>query len=136
MTDLNQALASLAGSYQRRAVYFLDSDCVEYVREDTFVIYERVDDFLTLLFDETKLNVVGFKLKGFKHVYDAHVKPLLKQNPDFVELVGIIESRCTDVGNALFPDDYRNRAYKAASMIAKKDDVKLESEALQLKLAA
>jgi len=55
--------------YEPVALYYVDSDCVEYVKEDTFCIYERIDGFLTLIFDETKINLIGFKLKGFKFVF-------------------------------------------------------------------
>ena len=63
-----------AGGYSPAAVYFADSDCVEYVKEDNFVIYHHVDDFLTIMVDETKIIPVGFKLKGFKSVFNMHLK--------------------------------------------------------------
>jgi hypothetical protein len=68
----------LGGTYIPTAVYFTDSDCVEYVKEDVFCVYERVDKFLTLIFDETKLNLIGFKLKGFRCLFEKHLKPLFE----------------------------------------------------------
>jgi hypothetical protein len=118
----------LGTPYKPVAVYFLDSDCVEYVKEDAFCIYERVDDFLTLVFDETKINLVGFKLKGFKYVFDKHLKPLFKLHDDqFIDLVSAIEVVFTQVGDKMFADgnEERVRAYKAALKLAANDNVKL-----------
>jgi hypothetical protein len=128
---------AVCGGYERRAVYFTDSDCVEYVREDGFVVYERVDEFLTLIFDDTKYNLVGFKLKGFKYVFDAHLKPLLQLNDSqFVELVSAIEAICSEHGDKLFANQGRARAYKAARRLAARDSVKLTSDFLPYRPAA
>jgi hypothetical protein len=91
MPEPLNGLEMLNAEFQRRAVYFGDSDCVEYVKEDSFAIYERVDDFLTLIFDETKYNLVGFKLKGFRHFFDHHLKPLFKLNDEqFMNVVSVL----------------------------------------------
>lgn len=114
--------------YTPTAVYFLDSDCVEYVKEDAFCIYERVDDFLTLIFDETKYNVVGFKLKGFKCVFEKYLKPLFELHDEqFIDLVSAIETYFSKVGDQLFSagDEDRVRAYKAALKLAHNDNVRL-----------
>ncbi len=116
------------GPYKPVAVYFLDSDCVEYVKEDAFCVYDRVDSFLTLIFDETKFNLIGFKLKGFKYVFEQHVKPLFKLNDSqFIDLVSVIEAVFTRIGDEVFAagDDERQRAYKAAIKLAANDNVKL-----------
>lgn len=118
----------IGAPYRPQAVYFLDSDCVEYVKEDAFCIYERVDNFLTLVFDETKFNLVGFKLKGFKCVFDKHLKPLFKlHDSQFIDLVSVIEMVFTHVGDQVFASgsDERSRAYKAALKLAANDNVKL-----------
>jgi hypothetical protein len=117
----------LGTPYKPLAVYFLDSDCVEYVKEDAFCIYDRVDEFLTLVFDETKFNLVGFKLKGFKCIFDKHLKPLFKLHDyQFIDLVSVIEAVFTEIGDKMFDgDDERKRAYKAALKLAANDNVKL-----------
>jgi hypothetical protein len=46
------SLARLGGTYTPFAVYFSDSDCVEYVTEDAFAIYERVDSYCTSVGDD------------------------------------------------------------------------------------
>jgi len=124
---------SLGADFQRRAVYFKDSDCAEYVTEDAFTIYDRIDDFLTLIYDETKIRLVGFKIKGFKHFFDNHLKPLYKLNDSqFVTMVSVLEARCTEIGNGIVDDDMRKRAYVAARKIAVSDRVQLEHSDLQL----
>ena len=109
---------------------------MEYVREDSFVIYDRVDDFLTLIYDETKIIPVGFKLKGFKHVFNAHLKSLFELNDkQFLLLVNAIEAICTEIGDDLFANDERARAYKAALKLAANDNVKLHGSQLQKRAA-
>ena len=113
--------------YRPVALYFLESDCVEYVKQDTFYIHRRVDSFLTLIFDETKNNLIGFKLKGFKHVFDK-VKPLFELNDmQFVDLVPVIQFVFTQLGNQMFSvgDEERRLAYKAAINLAANDNVRL-----------
>ena len=91
---LQRSETPLAGRrYIPTAVYFIDSDCVEYVKEDCFCVYERVDSFLTLIFDETKINLIGFKLKGFKCIFEKHLKPLFElHDKQFIDLVSVIEA--------------------------------------------
>lgn len=112
------------------ATYFDDSDCVEYLREDTVAVYRRIDEFLTLIFDETRINPIGFKLKGFKCIYNECLKPLkLVRGLEFVELVPALEHVCTRIGEQIFEgDDKRRRAYGAAIKLAK--DVRLYEDAV------
>jgi len=116
----------IAADFIPTAVYFSDSDCVEYVNEDGFAIYSRVDEFLTLIFDETKIRLIGFKLKGFKYCFENHLKPLFDLNDSqFLALVPVIEAVCTKLGERLVADDERARAYKAALKLAANDNVRL-----------
>jgi hypothetical protein len=136
---MSQTLTStepeLGTPYKPVALYLLDSDCVEYIKEDGFCVYERVDDFLTLIFDETKFNLIGFKLKGFKCIFEQHLKPLFKlHDQQFIELVSVIEAVFTNVGNQVFTvveDEERKRAYKAALKLAANDNVKLSGAFLK-----
>jgi len=139
---MTQALKAMqperSAPYAPVALYFLDSDCVEYVKEDTLCIYERVDGFLTLIFDETRINLIGFKLKGFKCVFDTFVKPLLELNDmQFVDLVPVIEYAFTQVGNHVFSvgDEQRKLAYKAALKLAANDNVRLYGADLKARAA-
>lgn len=133
----NENDVALNEPYRPCAVYFDDSDCIEYVKEDGFAVYERVDDFLTLIFDKTKIRLIGFKLKGFKCVFNEQLKPLYELNDqNFVEIVSVIEAVCSKVGDCLFADDYRSRAYKAAHKMAIDDNVKLSYEFVPTYIAA
>jgi hypothetical protein len=132
-----QIAQQIAGDYVPTAVYFSDSDCVEYVKEDAFAIYERVDEFLTLIFDETKIRLIGFKLKGFRCIYEKHLKPLFELNDSqFLGLVSAIEAVCTVLGEQLVADDERARAYKAALKLAANDNVRLYDTFLDHRAAA
>lgn len=120
------------GRFTPAAVYFMDSDCVEYVKEDSFCVYDRVDPFLTLIYDSTKINLVGFKLKGFKHIFKTRMKSLFKLNDEqFVHMVSVIEAICTEIGEDLFNDERVKRAYQAATKLAANDNVRLRGDLLK-----
>jgi hypothetical protein len=132
--DLDREPSS-SQNYIPQAVYFMDSDCVEFVKEDALSIYDRIDDFLTLIWDETRLTLVGFKLKGFKYVFNAHLKPLFKLNDEqFINLVSAIEAHFTAVGNEIFArgDRARAAAYKAALKLAANENVQLSGAMLKI----
>jgi hypothetical protein len=128
--NLDDPKAALEGQYVPTAVYFLDSDCVEYVRNDEFCVYDRVDAFLTLIFDQTKYRLIGFKLKGFKCLFEQFLQPLFElKDEQFIELVPVIEAAFTRLGDKLSAigggEEKRVRAYKAALKLAAEDRVKL-----------
>lgn len=112
--------------YKKAAIYYHDSDCVEYVRNDQFCIYERVDGFLTLVQDGTG-NLIGFKLKGFKNVFTRLQKVTAKlSDGHFLPLISAIESVCAEMGDNMFDDPKRAEAYRAAYSLAANDNVRLE----------
>jgi hypothetical protein len=120
--------------YEPVAAYYLESDCVEYVKSDSIAIYDRIDEFLTLIFDETKSNLIGFKLKGFKNIFEQRLKHISQlRNIQFVDLVSAIETRFTDVGAKIMAahDERREKAYKAAWELASNDNVRLSTEFLK-----
>ena len=117
------------GQYVPCATYFHDSDCVEYVKQDSFTIYDRVDEFLTLVFDETGKQLVGFKLKGFKNIFTKQLRPIYRlNNSQFLRLVSAIEAICVTLGEQLTADDERQRSYQAAAKMAVNDNVELPSQ--------
>lgn len=114
--------------YAPCATYYHDSDCVEYVRQDSMLIYDRVDEFLTLIFDGTGKQLVGFKLKGFKNIFTKQLRSLYRLNDQqFLGLVSAIEAVCFIIGDALIDDDDRKQSYRAARDIAANDNVSLYS---------
>lgn len=122
MTSADQ----IRDAYNRAAIYYHDSDCVEYVREDQFCIYERVDGFLTLVQDGTG-TLIGFKLKGFKNVFTKMQKVSAKlTDGHFLMLVSAIEAVCAELGDEMFDDHRRAEAYRAAYTLAANDNVRLD----------
>jgi hypothetical protein len=108
------------------AVYFPDSDCVEYVKEDTICVYDRIDEFLTLIFDETRLNLIGFKFKGFRNIFETRLKNNFQLNNNhFVEMIEVLTTVCTVIGHDLTSNHRRKDAYRAAKKLAAQDQVKL-----------
>lgn len=123
MNEITELEAWLRSDCEAIAVYFSDADCVEYVSEDTTCIYRRVDQILTLIYDETNAIPIGFKLKGFKRILETMRERYQLNDSQFVELVQVLESICTTVGEEMFSDSHRKSAYDAAAKLAK--DVKL-----------
>ena len=126
----SETLNALSDPYEPKAVYFSDSDCIEYVREDTICVYDRVDKFLTLIYDETNLVLIGFKLKGIKYIFNR-LSPKHNLSQDhFVEMIEILTAVCTDLGNELTADQHLASAYKAAKKLARQYEVRVELDRL------
>lgn len=128
MTEAN-AIA-VAGKYEQAAIYYADSDCVEYVKFDGYCLYERVDPYLTLIKDTTGHNLVGFKLKGFRNIFER-LKPALElSDRHFLPMMSAIEQIWTFIGNELLEDEERAAAYRAAYLLAVNDNVHLSEDEL------
>lgn len=121
---MNKELAPVAGSYTPAAIFYADSDCVEYVKEDGYNIYERIDGHLTLIKDSTGHNLIGFKLKGFRNMFERLKPSLDLSDKQFLLIITAIEAFYTEVGHTVF-DEKRRAAYKAAYQLAANDNVKL-----------
>ena len=114
--------------FQKLAVYFPSMDYVDYVREDGIKICERVDEFLTVIWNEND-EMVGFKLKGIRNFFLKKLKPALSlQDDDFVWVRDLFVALATERGNEMFPNDARQErrrsAYRRAVKIASEDNVK------------
>lgn len=116
--------------YTPAAIYFRDSDCVEYVKSDSFCVYERVDGFLTLIRRPGSGELVGFKLKGFRNRIKKLAPSLVLSDKHFLHLISAIESIYTELGDQIFKDEKRKAAYKEAYQLAANDNVKLEKAEL------
>jgi hypothetical protein len=125
MGDLMESNEWLGTTYRPCATYFGDSDCVEYVNEDVVCVYSRIDEFLTLIYDDTRIRVIGFKLKGFRFFFERMKAHLELNNAHFIKVVALIEEICRDIGDDLIADNARQRAYMAARKIAEKESVEL-----------
>ncbi len=105
------------------ALYFHESDLVEYVREDACCVYKRIDETLTLALEMDSRLPVGFRIKGFRNLCDKILKSHGVGGEHFIQLVAVIEKITLEAGNRLFPDALRG--YKAAEDIARADNVTL-----------
>lgn len=113
--------------YAPKAIYYEASDSLEYVRRDEPAVYRRVDEYLTLVLDLRSRALLGFKLKGFKHLYLKHLVPKYHLNDrDFLSLITVLEDAMSVGANGIFEESERQSAYRDALQIAKQDDVRVE----------
>lgn len=118
--------AWLNAAYTPAAVYLKESDCVEYVAEDTTCVYHRIDGLLTLIYDETGYGLVGFKLKGFRNFFESIKDDIGLTEGHFIALCQVLERVCLKSGEEHIGDARRRSAYKAAEKIAERDNVQLD----------
>ena len=125
---MNDALSPpTIGVYTPIAIYYEESDSVEYLREDVACVYRRIDERLTLALDMHSRLPVGFRLKGFKNFYLRHLRFKYKNdNEDFLSLVSVLEEALSLLGRKIFDDDQIKVAYENAFKIAEEDRVKLK----------
>ena len=117
----------MPSAYTPKAVYFDESDTLEYSRLDGPTIFRRVDGYLTLVLDIDSREPVGFALKGFRHFYLTVLKPQLGLNEThFVALIRVLEAALGAAGDSLFEEAERQKAYRQALEIAQEDEVLLE----------
>ena len=114
--------------FQKLAVYFPSMDYVDYVRGDGIKICERVDQFLTVIWNEND-EMIGFKLKGIRNFFLKNLKPAFSlQDDDFVWIRDLLVALVQEKGDEIFPDDARKErrksAYRRAAKIAHDDEVK------------
>lgn len=113
------------GGYVPAALYFEEADSVEYVRKDGPCVYRRVDDLLTLILDFDDRRLIGFKIKGFRHFYIRHRSSSSASPDEFRYLMNVIQKAACELGDDLFKNDERGRAYEQAGAMAKEDRVTL-----------
>ena len=120
----------LYSQYQPKALYFKESDIVEYVRKDAPCVHERIDEALTLVLDLYSNKPIGFTLKGFKNLYWKHLKPKynITEN-EFLNLTVALEEALGLLGDEVFGD--RRKAYDSALEIAHRDSVRLQEDELE-----
>lgn len=112
-------------SYRPCAIYYEQSDSLEYVRRDIPAVYRRIDDFLTLILAMDGRAPIGFKLKGFRNFYLRHLEQNYhSERQEFLALVQIVEEALCAFGNKVFDDETRV-AYQRAIDIAQTDNVEV-----------
>lgn len=113
--------------YCPKAIYYEASDSLEYVRRDEPAVYRRVDEYLTLVLDLHSRALMGFKLKGFRHLYLTHLMPKYHlSDKQFISLMMVLEDAMSAGGDAIFKETERKSAYLDALQIAEQDNVQVE----------
>lgn len=118
--ELSEAFnATLGERFTAGALYDPLMDFVEYVNTGELVIAKRVDEFLTLLYDGQQSNVVGFRIKGIRYLFNEYLKAVHDlADDDFLPLVFFIEAALRRSGDAILRDVNRHKAYRIAFRMA------------------
>ena len=114
----------MSSKYQKSAIYHTDSDCVEYVKQDGGVYYDRIDDFLTLIKSIEGKETVGFKLKGFSYVLQNNPDSFCFDDREFSVIMRAFEVIYSFLGDIIVDDPSVQAAYDEAVSIAANDNIK------------
>lgn len=113
--------------FEPKAIYYESSDSLEYVRRDEPAVYRRIDEYLTLVLELHSRSLLGFKLKGFRHLYLAHLVPKYHLTErHFIPLIAVLEDAMSVSVNGIFEEAERQSAYMDALDLAKQDNVHVE----------
>jgi len=128
--------ADFSEQFQKRACYYPKVDFIEYLSVDAITVSERIDTFLTLIWDDNHVELVGFRLKGFRYVYDEVLKPLKNIKEDAFDLImEAVEHIYTQIGNDAFQspkdDEKKTDAYKNVIAFIKKEEVSFDEQELE-----
>lgn len=119
------------GTYRPIAIYYQEADFLEYVREDVPYIARRVDEFLTLILDMQDRRIIGVRIKGFRYLYRKSIKQEMKiSDQDFFSLRDVFEKVMKEIGDDIFIQLERRRAYEQALEMADSDKVRVDSSQL------
>lgn len=111
-------------SYVPAAVYYEESDSLEYIRRDGPCVYRRIDNLLTLVLELDSREPMGFQIKGFKHYYFRTIRTT-EGRSSFNHLIEILQFALTKVGDGVFKREDRIRDYERALNIADEDKVRI-----------
>ena len=122
---------NLMETYKPMAIYYQEADFLEYIRKDVPAVDRRVDDFLTLVLDMYSRDLIGVKLKGFRHLYERILsKGYINKDQEFIPLTELFEKMMTIVGDDIFDKIERRQAYEQAIEVTKHDNVCVDREQL------
>ena len=118
--------AEFQGSLESYASYDRKMDYVEYLTTNDIVISRRIDDRLTLIYNQARNEVVGFRLKGFEHLFNEKLKPLMHlKDSDFISLVSVMEAVILENGPTVVSDENRREAYSSAYKMADNSNARI-----------
>lgn len=135
MERLNEFLVNhfdvrVFNSFKKKACYYSSMDHIEYLAVDAITVSDRVDDFLTVVWDKNFDHIVGFKLKGFKAAFER-IKPLkLLNDENFNPIIAVLEHVFTQVGDEIFSgmdeQDERVHAYQDVKKFIIEENVDID----------
>jgi len=122
------------------ARYHRIMDMLIYVNEDCSYVADRVDEYLTLLWNPTSEYVVGIKCKGFRYVFNKHKARLGLDEHHFLPLMKILEVLFTETLGERIIDQgakqEREHKYQLARTLAKAAGTAVESGPVMTALKA
>jgi len=123
----NSPIADEFAQFTSGATYYTDMDYVEYIVADQLARSERIDEYLTLLWNRHDDQILGFRIKGFRHLFETRLKATFQlTEAHFVFLVSILEAVVGVLGHELLADDdARASAYRRAFRLAENDNARL-----------
>ena len=102
---------------------------------DVVAIADRIDPFLTVLWNEDFSDYVGFKLKGFHAWYVERTSDVVEE--EFNLLVEALEYYVAKMGDDMFPDDAKRKAiYGQVIDFVKRDHISIDEDDMQKLKAA
>ncbi|NOX41139.1 MAG: hypothetical protein GXP05_11695 [Alphaproteobacteria bacterium] len=123
--------------FKKEAVFFPSMDYMDYLRCDGVQVAQRIDRFLTLIWDRDQSELVGFRLKGIHNFFLKKLQPSLDlSDEDFVPVRDLFLLALQELGDKTFGDNKGAdvidiAAYKNAQRLAAEDDVHVEIELLK-----
>lgn len=118
--------AAIAEEFTPGALYYDCMDYVEYVANNGVSIADRIDGYLTLLWDASGDDLYGFRIKGFQHLFNTRLKDLYNFNDkDFLPMISVIEAIVEQLGHELIRDNQRHQAYRRAYRLAAQSGAKV-----------
>lgn len=126
MRRIHELAQNMPASYEPCALYFEDSDVLEYVRADVPSFDRRVDESLTIVLSLQDRKPIGFCLKGFKNFYLRHLRSKHDVNDrHFLMMIDVLQDLMTVNGHAIFDAVETSSAYRQALEIAQADNVRV-----------
>jgi hypothetical protein len=77
-------------NYVPRTTYIQESDLIIYVRTDSICLYERIDEFVTIIRDIDNNEIVGFQLKRFQHALNNYLSNVNSHDVHTALLIDVI----------------------------------------------
>lgn len=126
MRQVHELASDIPAKYEACALYFEESDILEYVRVDVPSFDRRVDESLTIVLSLQERQPIGFCLKGFKNFYLRHLQAKHDLGEKhFLLMIDVLQDLMTVNGDAIFGAVEKSSAYRQALEIAQTDNVKV-----------